>query len=228
MKRRNESGNALWFILIAVALMAALTATLTGSSDTTEQSGNIEQLRVQAGEVMRFVSGVEQTMRRMQMRGYSESDFSFEHDDDLTTFLNPKCTDDGCHMFLSTGAGIGYKYPSTQWLSGKYSSRDTYGQWEFTGANNVEGVETNDSDLVMFLGFLKKPLCEELNIMLGHSFSEAIPDDDDGISVTPYVGSFPAEGVINGAAGKKSACIRSVAGGNSEREYMFYHVLVAR
>ena len=52
--RHNERGNVLWFILLAVALLASITIVLSRSGSTVDQSGDIEQVRIKSGQIMRY------------------------------------------------------------------------------------------------------------------------------------------------------------------------------
>ena len=66
---KNESGNALWFILIAIALLAALTVVVTRSSDTVEQSGDVERQRIAVDaqkEGIRLQNQNQQTDKKIQ------------------------------------------------------------------------------------------------------------------------------------------------------------------
>lgn len=221
---KHQNGNALWFILLAVALIAALTATITGSSDTTEQGGNIEQLRIQASEILRFTKGVETAVTQLRMQGGAgENDISYQNDETGTTYANSNCSGDGCMIFDSSGAGIGYKIPPPGWFNRGSSGEDGYGTWEFAATNNVEGVGTSDPDIVIYIGWLRKVLCEEINYMLGVA---SPPLDVDDFDSTAFQGTVPssASGSFDGLSGVKSGCIQA----DGHRGYTFYHVLVER
>ncbi|HOO82886.1 MAG TPA: hypothetical protein PK513_10340, partial [Alphaproteobacteria bacterium] len=95
----TERGNVLWFILIAVALLAALTMVLSRSGSTVDQSGDIEQQRVKASQILRTAKSIEAGIQQMRLRGVSENDMSFWHDsngdnteDGSDTYYNANCT----------------------------------------------------------------------------------------------------------------------------------------
>ena len=238
----GQSGNALWFLLVAIALLAALTITITRSSDSADQNANVELSRIQASQILRYAKGLEQAVNQMQTRNISANDISFA-DPGLTGYTNPNCTTDDCKLFKSKGGGQSYVAPSDEWLDG------TSSPWIFTGKLCVQGVgdqteaiatdcstntDGSDEDLVMLLPHVRKGLCIELNKMLGVTNPSGNPpaDTGDAWAASPeFVGTF-ADGAnigVNNAGlyRKASGCIEG-AGTPASGTYVFYHVLLAR
>jgi len=212
MNRSSESGNALWFLLLAIILIGALTLAVTGSTDSTEQSGDVEHQRVRASDAMRFAKGVEQAVTRMRMRGISENVISF-YTGDLTDHDNTNCTDNSCLVFHPAGGGVAYKAP------GPINDGSA---WIITGANNIDGVGTTAADLVMILPNIDPGACAQINRMLGVTPSGATND----IVFSPYLGSFETSPtVITGMTGTKAGCHDS-----DDEDYglFFYQVLIER
>jgi len=220
--RRNEQGNVLWFILLAVALLAVLTVTISRSSDTTEQSGNIEQYRIQASDIMRYSAGIAQEIDNMRLRGISENNISFENGVTATDYTNGTCQD--CLVFGSAGGGAYYKRPSTDWLNSAHSADSRYSEWEFSGTNIVPGLRSANPELIMYKAYLKQGLCAQINALLG--ISGNIPVDGNGMSVTAYQGSFAASETIDNMDGLEAGCFQDT--GASGRDFTFYQVLIKR
>ncbi len=218
LRMTGESGNAIWFVLIAVVLMAALTMTITRSSDTTEQSGNTEQLRVQASTILRYAQSIEHAIDQMTMRGISESDLCFDatgwgHSD----YDYADCGTDENKLFDPAGAGLSYKV-----LNGVTAM-------EFSGSHAIQDVETTANDLI-FQAEVSRTLCMELNDLLGITNAASDAQEDDAALITRFTGTFTSaagDNIIgNDAAvfaGERSACRKDAAG-----DYYFYHVLIAR
>lgn len=229
MERTNgESGNALWFIMLAIALLAALTVTISRSSETTEQVGDVERQRVLASAIMRTAASVQQAVEQMRLKGVSENEISFENEF-TSGYANSRCAGDSCKIFHVKGGGLTYKGPPDDANDG--------GQWLFSGANNVEGAGTDgtgptsstDNELLMILPGVAPALCGRINTELGIS---GIPQDAGKSDVaTFYTGTFPDGETIDAAPGKKTACYQgdqNGGGGDISDTYYFYHTLVVR
>jgi len=221
--RTNEKGNALWFILLAVGLLAALGIAVTRSSDSTEQSGNIENLRIQASQIMRFSTSLEQTIQQMSQRGVSENDLDFENSVLGATYNNPGCdpildpaTD--CMIFDVEGGGM------------SFNAMTQVQNWEITGGYRVQNAGTTDNDLII-QARISRNLCTEINRMAG--ITPPPTDDEDLLDTVPFVGSFAdaTVGAIDVIIGNNAAELAGEYTGcrqNSGGEFWFYHVLLAR
>lgn len=220
--RKKESGNALWFILMAVALMAALTVTISRSSDTAEQSGNVEQFRVQASDIMRHSSSIKQATDNMRMRGLSENEISFENSFTATSYANGNCGGLDCLIYGSAGGGLSYRPPASGWLDSSNSGDARYGEWEFAGTNNVPSISSANAELIMYVGYLKRNLCTQINTLLGVT---GIPIDANGINSTAYQGAFANTSTINNMTDFEAGCFQDTTG---TRDYVFYQTLIKR
>lgn len=222
-KFHNESGNALWIILLAVALLAALTATISRSTDTAEQSGNFERFRIQASDIMRHASSVRESVNRLRMHGVGENQMSFDVSDlPAGLYTNANCGSSDCLIYGSAGGGVSYREPVADWLDSTHESDPRYGEWEFFGENDIAGVGSASPDLIMALGYLKENLCGQINNMLDIG---ATPVDADGFDVTNFQGTFQATGTIDNMNGAEAGCVEDSTG---DRGFMFYQVLVKR
>ncbi len=223
---RSQSGNALWIILIAVALLAALTATMIRSADTTEQTGDIERYRIQASEIMRTAAGIAQTVRNMQMQGISENVISFQANDLPAAYNNANCTADNCRVFHPRGGGLNYSAPSSGWLDSSHSSLTHYGEWLISTVNALDGAGTDNPDMILFIPAIREALCRQINVMQRiHGATDPIPTSP--ITQTPFNGTVPATAttIIVDMGRHKSGCFQDTGAGNP---YMYYHVLIER
>lgn len=237
--RMGERGNAIWFILLAIALMAALTMTLTRGSDTGGQSGDIERARVQASEIMRYASGLRTAVDQMNMRGVSENEISFENNF-VSGYQNALCPDANgpCRVFGTGGAGQSYQQPRAAWLDAAQDTRASYGEWYITGDVCVQDVgsgstgcnadsDTGNEDLVLILPWIKQDVCAQINATLS---IPGIPVEAGAWSATwpKFQGSF-VDGVMLNQPGRVAGCIAgSGAAMPPANTYSFYQVLLAR
>jgi hypothetical protein len=237
--RITERGNVVWFILLAIALTAALTITLSRSADKGGQTGDTERNRVQASEILRYATGLERAIDNLALQGVSESLISFENDS-VAGYANANCPDkkSNCALFY-TGGGSNYMTPRKEWLDTAYKSHALFGQWFITGHTCVEDVGLGDAtcnndgndneDLVIFLPFVTEDLCRQINTLLNISGDPPVETgtawDENN---TKFTGSF-GEGQILNQSGRRSGCFQA---GNGDEpptgSYTFYHVLLER
>lgn len=203
MKKSSENGNALWFILVAIVLIGLLTVVVSRGGSNVDQSGDVEQLRIKAGRILRYAKSFETAIQNMSLQGISENEISFENNDTATDYTNSNCdtsTDPNypsCLIFGASGAGLTYTAPPT----GSNDGSD----WIFTAANNVGTtagpVGTTSAvfgnDLLIMLPNINVSLCTQINRDLGVTNpSSAPPVDTTGIGTTAFTGSFPGGGPV--------------------------------
>ena len=245
---KSESGNVIWFLLLAIALLAALAITITRSSDIAGQNGDVEMTRVQASAILKDAKGVEQAVDRMSMQGVSVGDISFGSSG-LSGYANASCADDSCYLYKVAGGGQTYAAPSEAWLDSAQSARPFYGEYLFTGKTCVQGVgnQTEDiatdcstdgdpanEDLVLLLPYVTESLCMELNTLAGVSNPSGAPPVDTGDvwAASPQFTGVFADGASIGTGnavlyGKRAGCVEG-AGTPPAGAYVFYYVLMAR
>ncbi len=106
----KNSGNALFLILIAVALFAALSYAVTQSG---RGGGAIdrETLQIEVARVLEYAASMQKAVERMQLiNGCSDYDISFEHSFIAGYEHTPAARDD-CKIFHVDGGGISYMPP---------------------------------------------------------------------------------------------------------------------
>ncbi len=227
-----QNGNALWFILVAIVLLGALTILLTRSGTSVNQSGDVEQLRIKAGQIMRWARGIETAIDQMKMRGVSESSLSFENSTTATNYAHVACTINDCKVFAAGGGAQNYLNPPT-------GTNDGSSDWIFTGGNNVgtsaypigTTAARSGNDLVILLPNANAAMCNQINRDLQIGTGGALPNDDTGVDVTPFTGSFAnALVTIDGDPapfeldGKPAGCFTDTAA-NPDVTYFYYVVL---
>ncbi len=222
----------MWFILVAVVLLGALTVLLSRGGNNTSQTGDIEQARIKASQIMRYARGLNAAIEQMKLRGVSENSISFQNATTATNYANAGCAVDDCKVF-DTGGGQVYNDPPAVTNDG--------GEWIFTGDNNVgtaanpvgtSGARTGN-DLVMLLPNANEAMCIQINRDLSVGTAGTLPEDSTGIGVTAFTGTFAASLTeLDGDAapfeldGKEGGCFTDTAP-NPDVTY-FYYVLLAR
>lgn len=210
-KRKNERGNALFFILIGVVLFAALSYTVGNMM----RGGNAETIAdekagLYADEILDYGRILRQAVQGVKISGGClDGEISFETAG-LTGYTNG--TNTACQVFNSNGGDINYI---------KINSAVTSSDWVFTGTNIVDSVGTAAPDLVAILPDIKLSICEAINETSGIT---ALGTDAD-IDFTKFTGTYAGTQTLDFADGKMNGCLNYVNSGNN---YFFYQVLVKR
>lgn len=214
---QNESGNAIWFVLVAVALLAALTMAMTRSSDTVEQTGNIERLSLQASDLMRYTKGVQTTIDQMLLRSLSESDLCF-HDSGWghNDYNGASCANPANQIFGLQGGGLAWR------------TFDFVTSWDIFGSHLVQNLETSAPELIM-QAQVSGALCRRINTMLGIVNPADEAPVDDIMNIIRFTGSYTAaapDNIIGDDAaeldGQATGCRKDGA------NYYYYQVLIRR
>ncbi len=177
----RQNGNALFLILIAVALFAALSYAVTQSG---RGGGSIdrEQAEIQAAQITQFYTSVDTAIYRMQLSGIAETDICFYTGSNDVAYNYAACSDPGNLVFGNSGGGINYVPPPT----GANDGTD----WYFTGDNRINGLASTAYELSVVLENISLEVCNAINKGLGHSFS-TIPDPINTWDGTdPFAGTY--------------------------------------
>jgi hypothetical protein len=244
MKHNPQSGNALWFILIAIVLLGGLTVMMSRSSGTSEDSGDYERSQIQVSEVARYMKSIEMAVQTLRNNGCSEKDINF--DTPMVAGYNNTTApaDDSCDVFSVKGGGMTYKRIPPVLLDTTKSANPLYGHWIFNGGNLVYGLGTGtsmagtkDQDLLIIAPFLTKDFCMKLNKFVGVNNVGVDPPKEDNTTTArltmQFTGTFGGGTDIDGngnALGlntfrrKSSGCTTA----SNETAYYFYQVLITR
>ena len=249
---KRETGNALFLILIAVALFAALSYAVTNSG---RGGGSIdkEQASIAAAQVVQYAGQIEQAINRLRIiNGCSDTEISFHFDSDGDGTLETDGSDDyynpisstDCYVFHSDGAGLVYQAAKSEWLvpQAGLTNDNGYGESVFSGVFSVDdigsdcsGTEESCRELSIYVPHLSKSICDVINKSLDITSSyvnEAIAGFEGG-GVTDYFnGTYGVAAnsttVIGDQdtvfSGKTSGCLYR----NWHPGYAYYHVLIAR
>lgn len=237
MDKRNNSGNALFMILIAIFLLGAVTAMVVRTGGTSNETGETERSRIAATEILRNAASVKAGVDNLLLRGCSESELDFHSDimlDDMwTSYQNAnRRTDNSCSLYHEAGMGLKYYILPESYY---FDDADTAYRWFVTSdtnaSYNVAGTPSDTSDLVWYVHNLRRDICVQINKILG------IPLDPDGEPFFDnqdawweyYQGRFRtnANGIADEAGAghfeQKAGCYL-----NPDDNYTFYQLLIAK
>jgi len=241
---RNQSGNVLFYILIGVTLLAALSYTVAQTNRGGAQSVSKEKAGIVASEVIGYADIVGNAVSQLRLRGVSVNKISFENEE-VTGYENANCIDDSCKIFDLDGGGIVYAVPKEDWLESKYSSEPRYKELYFNGSamGLGKGSDTKD-DLILFIPYLKKSVCIAINDALSIPLdTDDIPSEKNGPFETAakfdgsyndvpdfYVAGDNTAGQDELFSSYSAGCTKSSGAGAApvSGSYHFFKVLIAR
>ncbi len=234
--QKNQSGNAVVFILLAVALFGALSYTFMRGSKSGQGNLTQQQAKLAAQELISYAQNIERAVNKIRQRGYSENQISFLVPGTVTEAIhtNPNCTDNGCLVFNPAGGGINFILHDS-WFFNK--AGDVTTTIYLSGYNCIEGFQpittciASERELVMYVTGVKREICQNINFIAGAADLQAEPPSFS--TSAAFLGNFgPAAGnpvrIINGIlSGKNFGCSRDTDGG-SIGLYIMHYVLIER
>ncbi len=225
-----ERGNVMFYILIAVALLAALIYAVTQSSRGSIQHVNEEKARLLASEIIQYANAMANATAQLRLRGIGEGNLCF---DDAgwggANYNHAGCGDDAARIFHLSGGGITWKNAPPEAMD---SAATPDNLWHIYADNEIQEVGTTCgaaacSDLVLMTDELSEAVCIQINKSLGIGVAGDPPPTDADYGTTRYIGAFGYAETIgdedSDLTGKTAACFRKAGA-----QYAFYKVLIAR
>jgi hypothetical protein len=215
----GQRGHALWLVLIAVMLFAALAYVISRSD---KMAADEEKLLMASAQVMQFPAAIRTAMARL-----AAADIAFEDMDFSELGTSHRS------IFYSGGGGVAYQKPpylvgsQNEWRF-KTKSRDNTG-WFIAGIG-TDGAD--GKDIFAYITDVPVALCEELNRSIGLSpepkieaaaVNLAVPGD--AAATAGYnAWTFSAHARERRSETPPAACVRNGMDG----ELVYYHVLAAQ
>ncbi len=228
----HESGNMLFIILLAVALIGILSAVIMNSGDGGDSDIDNETLVISASEVQRYGAELERAINYIIQNGHSESDIRFAHPNAPSAYGDLSAdTDKSDQVFHRDGGGADYRTPPEDINDGS--------DWQFYGTSALPGVGSSRADLIMVLPKVTQQFCDKINRMNGQTGTptdtvDCLWTDTTGIfngstqfSATPNSldeTTFEQDPNTTSARPAPEACV--VCSTGNTRHY--YHVIMAR
>ena len=226
---KYENGSAIIYILIAIAMIAALTFAVTQGSRTGEGSISKEQASLAATEILDYANTVANAVSKLRLRGCSDTEISFENN---IVAGYPNGTNTLCQVFHADGGNINF--------INKFNASDE--DIFFNTELRLEGFGNafDLAELVMYLRYISDEVCLEINrrsnISTEADGTPAIADFKNGPIDTKFTGIYDdlTGQVIDNTigptpgdwVGKDTGCYKTVGGFRDGNH--FYKVLIAR
>ncbi len=224
----TQSGNALFLILIAVALFAALSFAVTYSNRSSSPGDtSSENALIASSEMVQYGATLESAITAMRVNNLCSPDnISFERapfDGSHTDYVNPSAPSDfSCHIFHPNGGRTTLMPPP----KGSNDESD----WAYVEATvlgmgaNQTACGANCNDILLILGGVKQNVCAKVNERLLGSSTIPVQDDGANYENQKYVGTFGGAANIDGG----SASVSAMCTEDTDGTYYYYRVLLER
>lgn len=153
----TQKGSVLLYILIAVALMAAVTYAVTrdtGGQDVTKLSES--QHKLYAGELIAHSTAANMAVKQITQWGVNYDELLFDGPTDAGYATNT-----GRQVYNPSGAGLAVFRAQDDY----FDENGTTG-WAWQGNVNVEWSSTTATDLIYSFINVATPICEQINLRL--------------------------------------------------------------
>lgn len=233
-KQFTQKGNVLFYVLVAVALMAALSYAISQSTRGNLQQLSRERARLLASEIVEYSTIVANAVGQLRLRGVDDSDLCFNDEAwGPADYDHDGCSDTQNRIFHTDGGGVILTRPPEDAMN----PADLPDQiWHFTAENAVQDVgttcfESACAELIIYVDELRLSVCQEINKLIGIQKISDQPPSDNSLTFERFKGEFNVEDVIGDEAGGKA--IKGETAGCFEKtgspsEYVYYRVLIAR
>jgi hypothetical protein len=223
----GESGNVVFYILMAVVVLAALVAAVARSGRETVNFLSSDKQHLLATEIMDYGDALVHATAQLRLHGTTFAQFSFASPN-LPAGYGTYNSSPSHEIFNPAGGGINYRKPPAEAL--KLAS-----DYAFVAANEVSQVGSSCGaakcvDLMMVAGPLKPEVCGIIDSLLAVTASAT--DPPPAVShidaATPYAGTATYSATLGGTSGadplnrKMAACVKDSGSGL----YYYYQVLL--
>lgn len=227
MKYKSQSGNVLFYILIAVALLAALSFAVTQSGRGSGKQISDERARLLASEIIEYANTISNGATQLRLR-YSSNALDFSNSDNTGftgDYTNPNSTGAENQIFNVAGAGINYQKISDDAIDTSCGSGGP-GEWWFLIGIGIEEIgDTAKSELVAQGRCIQKNVCTKINDLLGVNNPGNNPPSASWGGSVNFQGSFIDTATTTAAAvkGQPAFCYES-----GVSQYFFTKTLISR
>lgn len=177
-----QRGNALVYVLIAIALFAALTFVLTkGGSDEESAGISDDKAQLYATQMISYATQAKQVIDQMIFSGAHIDDLDFTPPSDPA--FNAGATSDNIHMVYHPDGG-GLVPGSIAAEATKQTDADPPAGWYLGRFNNVGWTKTSAQDVILVAYQIQPAICQRINLK-------------EGIDTIPVLSSAPKLSLID-------------------------------
>ncbi len=204
MIAKNNNGNVLFLILIAVVLFSALSYAITSSS---KGGGSVdkEQNLIHAAQITQAGAGLAVAVQKMVMFGTIAANLDLDTGDNET-----ECTTGVDCVFAAEGGDqLEPYFPS--------AAQGTPFYQELSVGKSISNVGTTAAEILWGVDNISLSLCQQINKGLGFQVSPVPEDTNDSNTIQGEASEF---------SGEYAFCEDATTGAGTY--YIYWHVLLAQ
>ncbi len=195
MKQNSQQGSAVMWILVAVGLFAALGFAFNNSNRTSTSLLSNEEASTYANQVIAHGAEVKAAVKRLYLRGCSDTEISFENGVETnTSFVNANAPSSRrCHVFDPAGAGLTYwdvperiQEPNVG-LTAFSDNVIFFGSDVFIG-HGSDSLDADGVDLALYI-LVSAKVCKEINQKLNIPYVAGTSPVDQGEGIN-FTGTY--------------------------------------
>ena len=226
----KQSGNAMVYVLIVVALFAAITFVLSRQTDSTETDAlSDERAEILASNIQQNAMSLKQSVEQMIWTGTSIDDLDFSTPDDGAAYDAGSLGDKVFHP-----AGGNVILPRIPDAAINQTDTNPPARWYIGRFNNIDWTPTAANDVVLAAFQLNEAVCRRLNLRLvGDETIPALAGNANRLLITSSE-TAPDPGNINltpvecaDCEGVPAMCVSSTDT-NGRTQYTFYSIVAAQ
>jgi len=173
-QRKGERGNALIYVLVAIALFAALSFTLSRQTDSGEAGGlDEDRAELYASQLISYASQAKNVIDQLDFQGVDISKIDFTLPSDTT--FNSGTTIYKIYHPDGGGLNLGKISPENTDSSNITTPADPPAGWYMGGFNNVEWTASGSTDIILVAYGINGTVCRVINNKIDPTLSPNPP-----------------------------------------------------
>jgi hypothetical protein len=236
MNRSSESGNAIFYIFVAIALLGALSFAVSRGGRGGVDKMQEDKAQLAATSLMNTVDSMQKAVQTMRLRDVAPTSLCFDSTEwGAASYTHAGCSDNANKVFHVDGGGTTWTKIPTEALDSSRSAQADYGIWHISAANEVEEIGTTCgadacADLLLMAGNIHRDVCIKVNDLMNVTNPSGVPPVDGDSDDTAFAGVYTWTKSLGDEAGsadltgQRTGCFFDTAG----TQYIFYGVLLGR
>lgn len=237
-----ESGNAIFYVFIAVALLGALSFAVSQSMRSSGKALDEDRAQLAASELIAYGDAMNKAVGMLRLRGVQEFALDFSHPD-ANVGYGTYDDEPRVELFHPQGGGVLYRRPPEIAGSGPPLT------YHYIGAYAIDGIgqtgctlpasdPENCSELLLVVQGIRREVCQMANGLIGVTEKTEDPPEDSALPTSPFfTGNLtgtpdPYSFVETIGDDANSAPLRDKTAGcffnSGSNSYIYYQVLIAR
>ena len=229
--QKKQQGNAMIYILIALALFGFLTLALARQNINSDNRNlNRERIELYTNELIEYTASAQQAIDMMILSGSRIYDDAFDPIDQAErnpNFILPTNTNFNTpphihKVFHPHGGGLNYIAEPSNAILNVISGT---GGWKYQNQINVEWTPSARKDVIITAHQIKRSICEKINSEItGDTTIPVLSGDLDDHFVTGVSDDNFTTAECPDCEGYSALCVSN----NAETAYSFYTILIGK